>query len=115
MIDEKRIREIKIHYEASEVMLASMGIDRMKMPEYQALLQITMDGNWLLAEVERLRGEVQRVGRERDAAVKDVVQLLINGSRDHVCEFCSHGKEYCPSYECENRAEWRGMEESHGT
>lgn len=113
MIDEKRIMEIKVHFEAAEVMLALMDIERMNMPEYQALLQVTMDGNWLIAEVERLQSEVAGAIREREAAVAGITRscmTCINPDPQR-CGMDAYYNQF--NKNCE-RWQWRGMEETHG-
>lgn len=65
---------------------------------------------WLLAELSRLQGEVERVGRERDKAVSHLRAM-------GYCPSCKHADNYPDYYPCSecrehsSKYEWRGVEE----
>ena len=62
----------------------------------------------LQAENEKLRGELDQVKRERDAAMKDLNEFL---SMDELCpiqcEWCKWNGTYCDG----KTPEWRGIKE----
>lgn len=66
----------------------------------------------LLHRIARLETELERLTRERDAAVKDINAMLRRDTPEQICQFCKHKNVCSTTYDqCLKWAAWRGTKE----
>ena len=66
----------------------------------------------LQAENEKLRGELEQVKRERDAAVDDLETIMfVGGQNTDTCMYCKNGQCYARGGTKLCLPQWRGQKE----
>lgn len=98
----------KIHYHCQNRLLKTAA-DALENAQHEAAA--------LRADIDKLRGQLETVTRERDAAVEELKQSIFSETVNS-CDFCSHANPdkskapYCLANFCENDEwEWHGVQE----